>query len=723
MWLLSTAELKLEYFSGPEAVPDGYAALSHVWIGEEQSFQDIQRLIARGVSLEDKRVSDKIRSACRVARENGFKWIWIDTCCIDKMSSAELSEAINSMFRWYALASICYAYLHDVSATYRRDIFGSSQWFTRGWTLQELIAPRFLLFMSSDWTPLGTKALLAEDIQGITGIDAEVLTFSRDVMAVSVARRMSWASRRRTTRPEDEAYCLMGIFGINMATLYGEGREAFRRLQEEIMKSSSDQSLFAWGETFGPEVMAHAALVRDAQEAANFLFAPSPAEFRNAADISPISPGKAVKLASACCSIPPSEARMAREMAVTSYGVRCHLVLVNVEGELYRLAVLACQDSSGHGVGLVLRLRQSSDESLPQYYVGASFSDGLPSPRSPAGVLERRKHRVHRLMTIQPDMLPILSMLNQVHAGRPGHLSRAFSASGESREMYIMHRPPHIAHPWMRLYASEPKGFFVPDWIEVAPSRYGFQCTRKHRSSGNPNEPLLLTFWHPKRNESFEIKLGRCASIPLWATVAILPASIGHRYAAYTSARHPVAGVPVKVPDGTAPPPPNPLPFSSPQFILPHQPPPPSGSLQFRTPQLDGSVYPPAAGPTKGSAAFLTPQVNMTGMTGSPQLAPSGAPCSTYHISTWKNGSYCFGDHDRTIQLTFTRWPSADSYCLEFQLRGRVYEQMLLENQRRDGTLANSGYSQNPSVNVTDASTDSSKRGLRWSLAGMQELS
>ena len=310
MWLLSTKELKLEYFSGPEAVPEGYASLSHVWIGEEQSFQEVRGLIALGVTLDDKRVSDKIRFACRVARKNGFRWIWIDTCCIDKTSSAELSEAINSMFRWYALASICYAYLHDVPSTYRRETFGSSRWFTRGWTLQELIAPRFLLFMSSDWTPLGTKALLADDIQSITGIDAEVLTFSRDVMAVSVARRMSWASRRQTTRPEDEAYCLMGIFGINMATLYGEGRDAFRRLQEEIMKSSSDQSLFAWGEMLGPEVMSHLGLMRDAQEPANFLFAPSPAEFRHAADISPISPGKAVKLASASCSIPPSEARV-----------------------------------------------------------------------------------------------------------------------------------------------------------------------------------------------------------------------------------------------------------------------------------------------------------------------------------------------------------------------------------------------------------------------------
>ncbi|KAI0687947.1 hypothetical protein C8T65DRAFT_746865 [Cerioporus squamosus] len=183
-------------------------------------------------------------------------------------------------------------------------------------------------------------------------------------------------------------------------------------------------------------------------------------------------------------------------------------------------------------------------------------------------------------------------------------------------------------------------------------------------------------------SESFEIMLGRCTSVPLWATVAILPASIGHRFAAYTSAKHPHAGAPVNSPNGTAPQQPNPAPFSSPQFILPHQPPPPPNPVPFSTPQLDGSIYAPAAGPIKGSA-FLTPQINVTGHSGNPQL-PSGSPCSVYHISTWKN---------------------AESYCLEVQLRGRIYEDMLLENQRRDGTLANGaggpGHSQKPSVNVS----------------------
>lgn len=326
---------------------------------------------------------------------------------------------------------------------------------------------------------------------------------------------------------------------------------------------------------------------------------------------------------------------MAREVAVTSYGVRCHLVLVSVEGEVYRLAVLACQDSSGNCIGLVLRRRHSSDESLPQYYVGASFWDGQPSPRSPNGVLERRKHRVHRLMTIRQDTLPILSMLNQVHVGRPGHPSGSFMASGGSGEIYILHRPPHVAHPWLRLYASEPRGFFVPDWVDIGPSRYGFQCTQKHRSSTNPTKPLRLTFWHPKRKESFDIDLGRCASVPLWATVAIhVPASMSVHVAAYTSATHPHGGQ-LEQSDRTAPPPPNPPLFSTPRYIPPHPPslpvvlaPPPPNPLPFSSPQ----VFLPNSGLTKDSLAFLSPQVPAT--SDLQQRPTLGVACSTYHIST-----------------------------------------------------------------------------------------
>jgi hypothetical protein len=147
------------------------------------------------------------------------------------------------MFRWYQKASICYAYLFDV-----KDVsqLPGSRWFTRGWTLQELIAPVKVWFYNSDWNYLGSKRGLREEIQQITNIETQVLE-TGVFTTVSIARRMSWAARRRTTRIEDQAYALMGIFDVNMPLLYGEGEKAFIRLQEEIMKTSDDQSIFAWG--------------------------------------------------------------------------------------------------------------------------------------------------------------------------------------------------------------------------------------------------------------------------------------------------------------------------------------------------------------------------------------------------------------------------------------------------------------------------------------------
>ena len=254
MWLLSTGRAKLHEFASPESVPGGYAILSHVWDKAEQSFQELRRLAEEcAVSGTNPRdlASPKIRCCCELAERHGYQWLWADTCCIDKTSSAELSEAINSMFRYYSLADVCYAYLRDVSHDdFLHDVdsaFRKSKWYSRGWTLQELLAPKFLIFLSRDWVPLGSKADLAPLVEEITGIPRTVLTFEMLMEHVSVAKRMSWASERETTRSEDEAYCLMGIFGINMSTLYGEGRRAFARLQEEIMKHTPDTSLFGWG--------------------------------------------------------------------------------------------------------------------------------------------------------------------------------------------------------------------------------------------------------------------------------------------------------------------------------------------------------------------------------------------------------------------------------------------------------------------------------------------
>lgn len=176
---------------------------------------------------------------------------WIDNCCIDKKNSVELAEAINSMFRWYNDAGVCYVYLDDVKAVGNNEesyiaSFNASRWFTRGWTLQELIAPAFVVFYSQDWSELGTRSSILRPIHLATGIDQTLLGNTGTLSRFSVAQKLSWASRRRTSRIEDEAYCLLGLFDLNMPLIYGEGERAFLRLQEEILKRSSDHTIFAW---------------------------------------------------------------------------------------------------------------------------------------------------------------------------------------------------------------------------------------------------------------------------------------------------------------------------------------------------------------------------------------------------------------------------------------------------------------------------------------------
>ena len=255
MRLLDTRTFKLRSFISPEAVEEGYAILSHVWDAQEQTFQDIQAIHVRcATSGEDPRslLSEKVWRSCEIAASHGYRWLWIDTCCIDKTSSAELSEAINSMYRYYSHSEVCYAYLRDVT-----DIASHlhrSVWHTRGWTLQELIAPRCVLFVSKYWRVLGSKADLAKELEHITGIPIAVLQLAQRPSEISITRRMSWAAHRTTTRKEDEAYSLLGIFDVNMPTLYGEGERAFQRLQEEILKKSTDTTLFAWGITYSMDI-------------------------------------------------------------------------------------------------------------------------------------------------------------------------------------------------------------------------------------------------------------------------------------------------------------------------------------------------------------------------------------------------------------------------------------------------------------------------------------
>jgi hypothetical protein len=241
MWLLNTRTYELKRFFSD--VPR-YAILPHTWGVDEPTFDDL----ATGTA-HIKAGYQKIEQSCAIAAESDIFYIWIDTICIDKRSSSELSEAINSMYRYYKQSYICYAYLEDISSGERaHKKIMTSRWWTRGWTLQELIAPNEVIFYSTDWHPIASKRDLAPSIFQATGIDESILKYSGYLHRVSVAKRMSWAAERETTREEDIAYCLLGVFGVSMPLLYGEGHKSFLRLQEEIMKESTDQSLFAWSQ-------------------------------------------------------------------------------------------------------------------------------------------------------------------------------------------------------------------------------------------------------------------------------------------------------------------------------------------------------------------------------------------------------------------------------------------------------------------------------------------
>ena len=180
MWLINTESFALEAIGDPEGY--SYAVLSHTWEGGEVTFQEMADLN----QAREKPGFSKIERTCRLALERGIKYAWVDTCCIDKSSSAELTEAINSMFRWYKLSTICFVYLSDCDD----NELAKCRWFTRGWTLQELLAPVFVEFYDHFWRPSGNKTSLQKLIVDITGIDEKVLNNSDALSSVCVARRM-----------------------------------------------------------------------------------------------------------------------------------------------------------------------------------------------------------------------------------------------------------------------------------------------------------------------------------------------------------------------------------------------------------------------------------------------------------------------------------------------------------------------------------------------------
>jgi hypothetical protein len=250
----------LEEYVGNSIPP--YAILSHTWglDNDEVTFKDVMK--SQG---KDKPGYRKLKFCSEQAAKDDLHFFWVDTCCIDKTSSAELTEAINSMFKWYRVAKKCYVLLSDVSisspvteTTQEKwaEIFQSSRWFKRGWTLQELLAPRSVEFFSKSGNKIGDKKSLQDAVHVTTGLPIPALENSA-LSQFSIDERFSWAERRETKREEDTAYSLLGIFDTQIPLIYGEGRDrAFIRLRREIEGSLGAQpqpadSQYPWTVPFG----------------------------------------------------------------------------------------------------------------------------------------------------------------------------------------------------------------------------------------------------------------------------------------------------------------------------------------------------------------------------------------------------------------------------------------------------------------------------------------
>jgi hypothetical protein len=227
-----------------------YAILSHTWSDDEVTFQDIKNGVGHENPVyEQKAGYQKIAFCADRALRDGLQYFWVDSCCIDKSSSAELQESLNRMFRWYRCASKCYVYLSDVSATIQTGeahsaeaswspAFRTSRWFRRGWTLQELIAPACVEFFSREAILLGNKSSLEQAIHEITKIPIDALRGS-SMSDFTVSERLAWKDKRDTTIEEDKAYSLFGILDVQIPLLYGEGEaKAFKRIYDELNKAA-----------------------------------------------------------------------------------------------------------------------------------------------------------------------------------------------------------------------------------------------------------------------------------------------------------------------------------------------------------------------------------------------------------------------------------------------------------------------------------------------------
>jgi len=325
----------LKRFSDNELKGLEYAILSHCWSTSEGDEIGFKEMMALGKedgreALQERPAYKKIVDSCNQAHRDGLLWLWVDTCCIDEPDRA---EALKLMYQWYQQATKCYAYLHDLVGNTLPTGIGDRmpRWFFRGWTLQELVAPRVVLFFSQSWVLIGDKGTLRSALTKITKIPEQILAAERfphpdDPCRPSAAQIMSWAADRETTKTEDRAYSLMGLFEVHMEMRYGEREGAFYRLQEAILTKYNDHSIFAW---FGKERPGN-------------VLADDPSDFGDSADVLGMDPAIAFN-----DSTPAAE----EGIRVEQRHAKAHLLITRCLGSSYHFqATLACcrKPADGH---------------------------------------------------------------------------------------------------------------------------------------------------------------------------------------------------------------------------------------------------------------------------------------------------------------------------------------------------------------------------------------
>ncbi|KAK5652042.1 hypothetical protein OQA88_10945 [Cercophora sp. LCS_1] len=402
--------MQLTTFMGTE-IPR-YAILSHTWEDEEVTFQqmaDPKSALKRGYV--------KIRQTCSLAAQEGLSFAWVDTCCIDKSSSAELSEAINSMFYWYSQAAVCYVYLSDLApGTDLQSALGACRWFSRGWTLQELIAPKKVLFYNRDWQLIGTKKELGSLLSSITTIPESLLQHASVLSDYAIARRMSWAARRQTTRIEDTAYCLLGIFDVHMSPRYGEREKAFSRLQQAIIRQpTAELSLFAWTNTDDPT-----------NPDITGILATSPRQFQGCTLLQ-VEPGDSIY----------------RDFTITTRGIRVDASILQTKNSnpIRRVVLFLASRINGMLVGICLR--RISGNVFGRYY--SSF---LIPIRSPSGAYYFHTRVQPVLLTTElPTRYPF-HLTDPVLGNRHSALQVRYSlAQGIRSRINLGARRPYIVFP------------------------------------------------------------------------------------------------------------------------------------------------------------------------------------------------------------------------------------------------------------------------------------